>query len=537
MASSTVENYLKQILLLSEQSGGLVSMGSLAASLAVVPGTVTTMVKSLASDGLVLHRPRQGVRLTDPGRTLALGVLRRHRLIETFLVNVLKMDWSRVHAEAEQLEHAVSDDVLDRLDALLGHPTTDPHGDPIPSAHGTLNSQVYATLATCHVGKPLRVVRVTDQTADFLQFARKSGLLPGAGVRVADLDSGIDDDHPDLAPNLNVGLSASFAPCLEGSVYDAAGYLPGGDGNCDGAVEDWRILPGFYFNHGTHTAGTIAGKGVVGVTGVAPDADLVAVKVCTEFFNACWTSSILEGLVYAADIDTDVVNMSLGGTRRMRNDFVKYCKDLGYPAPFCASLAGDNAKAQADYVHNTITVYRRAFQYAFNQGTTVVVSAGNDATDFDHSKDIWAAFADFPHVIGVSALGPVGWCLDPANTDLDQQAYYTNTGRSIVDVSAPGGNFYGYYEGLTDPCTRAGVTTSTYVFDGVLSTISEGWGWAQGTSMAAPHVTGVAALIIGAHGGSMSPAQVERILKQQAEDLGPNGVDPVYGAGRVSTGY
>ncbi|HVU23645.1 MAG TPA: metal-dependent transcriptional regulator [Opitutus sp.] len=186
MASSTVENYLKHILLLSEQTGGLVPMGDLAASLAVVPGTVTTMVKSLAAGGLVRHAPRQGVRLTDRGRRLALGVIRRHRLVETFLVDVLKMDWSRVHAEAEQLEHAISDDVLDRLDALLGHPVADPHGDPIPSARGALNAQVYATLATCAIAKPLRIVRVTEQTADFLQFARDHGLLPGAAVRVAD---------------------------------------------------------------------------------------------------------------------------------------------------------------------------------------------------------------------------------------------------------------------------------------------------------------------------------------------------------------
>lgn len=186
MASVTAENYLKHILLLSEETDGLVSMGALAASLEVVPGTVTTMVKSLAADRLVEHQPRYGVRLTDKGRRLALGVIRRHRLVETFLVNVLKMDWASVHSEAEQLEHAISDDVLDRLDALLGRPTTDPHGDPIPSAQGKLNSQVYATLATCVVAKPLRVVRVTEQSTEFLQFAEQNGLLPGATVRVVD---------------------------------------------------------------------------------------------------------------------------------------------------------------------------------------------------------------------------------------------------------------------------------------------------------------------------------------------------------------
>ncbi|MCX6956434.1 MAG: metal-dependent transcriptional regulator, partial [Verrucomicrobia bacterium] len=128
--------------------------------------------------------PRHGVRLTAAGRGVALNVLRKHRLVETFLVNVLKMDWATVHAEAEQLEHAISDEVLDRLDALLGHPTTDPHGDPIPSRQGKIDSQVYATLATCVVEKPLRVVRITEQSAEFLQFAEQHGLLPGEAVRV-----------------------------------------------------------------------------------------------------------------------------------------------------------------------------------------------------------------------------------------------------------------------------------------------------------------------------------------------------------------
>lgn len=184
MATSTVENYLKHVLLLSAGGDGLVPMGALATALAVVPGTATTMVKSLADEGLVDHRPRQGVRLTAEGRRVALSVLRKHRLVETFLVNVLKMDWAAVHAEAEQLEHAISDEVLDRLDALLGHPATDPHGDPIPSRQGKLDSQVYATLATCVTEKSLRVVRVTDQSAEFLQFADQNDLLPGTALRV-----------------------------------------------------------------------------------------------------------------------------------------------------------------------------------------------------------------------------------------------------------------------------------------------------------------------------------------------------------------
>ena len=186
MPSVTVENYLKHILLLSDEADGLIPMGALSAALSVVPGTVTTMVKALAADGLVVHAPRQGVRLTAAGRRLALGVLRKHRLVETFLVHVLKMDWAAVNAEAEQLEHAISDTVLDRLDALLGHPATDPHGDPIPSRQGKLPSQIYATLATCVLTRPLRVVRVTEQTAEFLQLAEQSGLLPGAAVRVVD---------------------------------------------------------------------------------------------------------------------------------------------------------------------------------------------------------------------------------------------------------------------------------------------------------------------------------------------------------------
>lgn len=186
MATIAVENYLKHVLLLSDGTPELVPMGALAGALEVVPGTVTTMVKALADEGLVEHQPRHGVRLTGEGRRVALNVLRKHRLVETFLVNVLKMDWSKVHDEAEQLEHAISDEVLDRLDALLGHPETDPHGDPIPSRQGKLSSQVYATLATCITERAMRIVRVTDQSKEFLQFAEQNGLQPGTSLRVVD---------------------------------------------------------------------------------------------------------------------------------------------------------------------------------------------------------------------------------------------------------------------------------------------------------------------------------------------------------------
>jgi DtxR family Mn-dependent transcriptional regulator len=186
VATIAVENYLKHVLLLSDGSSELVSMGALAGALAVVPGTATTMVKALADEGLLEHQPRLGVRLTPEGRRLALNVLRKHRLVETFLVNILKMDWSKVHQEAEQLEHAISDDVLDRLDVLLGHPQSDPHGDPIPSRQGKLSSQSYATLATCQLDQPLRIVRIADQSEAFLQFAEQNGLQPGATLRVSD---------------------------------------------------------------------------------------------------------------------------------------------------------------------------------------------------------------------------------------------------------------------------------------------------------------------------------------------------------------
>jgi DtxR family Mn-dependent transcriptional regulator len=191
MATSTVENYLKQLYLEQHTAdgGALVSMGRLAAAMGVVPGTVTSMVKALSDSGLVVYEPRGGVKLTHSGEQLALHVLRRHRLVELFLVKVLGMDWSVVHNEADALEHAISDLVMERIDALLGHPQADPHGDPIPTSKGHLHERQLISLADCPLGIAQQVVRVLDQEREFLQFIELSGLKPGSIVTVSMRDS------------------------------------------------------------------------------------------------------------------------------------------------------------------------------------------------------------------------------------------------------------------------------------------------------------------------------------------------------------
>jgi DtxR family Mn-dependent transcriptional regulator len=177
MASSTVENYLKAILHLEEPFGST-TVGEIAKNLGVTPGTVTIMMKSLSEQGLVNYQPRKKLNLMPGGRKAALKVVRRHRLIELFLVQVLKLDWSEVHEEAEILEHVISDRLLDRIDKMLGEPTHDPHGDPIPDRDGNL-AVVHATpLAEVGDGD-YRVVRVSDDNPDLLGWLNENDLTIG----------------------------------------------------------------------------------------------------------------------------------------------------------------------------------------------------------------------------------------------------------------------------------------------------------------------------------------------------------------------
>ena len=192
MITSTVENYLKALFLLDQHGEKKVSTGELAKSLEVTPGSATSMIKTLAEAGLVEHRPHYGVMLTSSGRTLAIHVVRRHRIVELFLVEILGMDWSKVHDEAEQLEHVVSDEVIERMDVLLERPTLDPHGDPIPQPDGTLPTQRHCSLSGCTKGQKLSVARMNDQDAEFLRFAEDHGLVLGAKIEILNRNENAD---------------------------------------------------------------------------------------------------------------------------------------------------------------------------------------------------------------------------------------------------------------------------------------------------------------------------------------------------------
>jgi DtxR family Mn-dependent transcriptional regulator len=195
MASQTVENYLKAIYqaqMAQPDPRALVPMGYLSSRLGVVPGTATTMVKALAESGLVRYEPYSGVSLTPAGEKLAARVLRRHRLVEQFLVQIMGMSWTEVHEEAEQLEHAVSDRLIERIDEMLGRPEVDPHGDPIPGPEGTLARPEYETLLSCPVGTPVTIRRVLDQDPDFLRFIEESDLKPGQTIEIEERDAAAD---------------------------------------------------------------------------------------------------------------------------------------------------------------------------------------------------------------------------------------------------------------------------------------------------------------------------------------------------------
>ena len=213
LPSSTVENYLKAIYSAQRALGAtsLVPMGQLAAALEVVPGHRHHDGEGPVGVG---PGPLRTVRRRSPhagGDKLAALVLRRHRLIELFLVQVMGMSWAEVHDEAEHLEHAVSERLIGRMDEMLGHPSVDPHGDPIPNADGGVQEPSYHSLLECPVGQPVRVARVADQDAGFLRFIEQSALMPGQAVTVIQRDAAADSVAVQGADSRRIVLGARAA--------------------------------------------------------------------------------------------------------------------------------------------------------------------------------------------------------------------------------------------------------------------------------------------------------------------------------------
>lgn len=308
--------------------------------------------------------------------------------------------------------------------------------------------------------------------------------VTGEGVRVAVLDTGFDLDHPDLAPNIDLSTSRDFTG--QGLQYTLSDT----------------------FSHGTHVAGTIAAAdNAFGTIGVAPDAELVLVKVLTDEGSGSF-EDVFAGIYHATDVDADVINMSLGDVQPRNSD-------------------EEDITALANAMN-------RAVRHAYQNGTTVVVSAGNDAHDLDGDGNLVRFMTSAPHAIGISAYAPTGWASAGWDGSFLTPSSFTNYGTSMVDFSAPGGD--SAYPG-NENCTVAGLARPCWVFDLVFSTGNGGWYWSAGTSMAAPHAAGVAALIISENGGDMAPAHVEREMRLRAVDAGKPGTDDFHGRGAVHTGY
>ncbi len=211
MKSTARENYLKTIFELqsARQADAPVAIGVLAKALGVTPGTVTGMAKKLASEKLIRYQAYEGLRLTAKGQEVAISILRRHRILELFLVEVVGLDWSEVHEEAERLEHAVSDRVLAGLDRMLGFPELDPHGDPIPTADGKIARLPQTSLADSQAGDRCVVARVLDESKPFLQYIGSIGLKPGTPICIEQIhpEAGTIQIQPETGDPITLGLA------------------------------------------------------------------------------------------------------------------------------------------------------------------------------------------------------------------------------------------------------------------------------------------------------------------------------------------
>jgi lantibiotic leader peptide-processing serine protease len=359
----------------------------------------------------------------------------------------------------------------------------------------------------------------------------------GAGVRVAILDGGMRDVHPDIAPELDVARSRSFVPdtahpgTFRPFNTDSAARL-----RADGVVV-CDVPDGLW--HATHVAGIVAAPGNnTGTVGIAPSATIISVKVlhCGDG-SFSW---LLNGILYASapiaagGAGADIINMSLGA------EFEHQAHDT------TGKVLRDTLTGKVIHTARFAALLQRVIgkvtTLAYQRGVTIVASLGNSGLDLDHTNDLLSLPAMAPHVIAVSATGPFRYAFGATN--FDRPASYTNFGQSAVTLAAGGGDFAYFFVDRNSLCAvprnpSGLVVSNCWAFDEVLApcrgapTVVGSYCFAAGTSMAAPAVAGVAALIIGKF-GRIGPAAVEQRLRQSADDLGKPGNDDFYGGGRVN---
>lgn len=236
MTTPAVEDYLKTIYQLSE-AGGAVSTSAIAERLGIAAGSVTGMLKRLAEAGLVEHTRYYGARLTDKGVSTAVRTIRRHRVLERFLVDVLGYTWDRVHDDAERLEHVVTEEMIDRMAAVLGEPDADPHGAPIPTAHGELREHRFPSLAELGPGARATLREVPDEDAAALRYLAELDLMPGAALEVVD----VAPFNGPLRVRIN-GTERVVGRELACSVKVETGTSPGAEGSAAEDPDDDRAV-------------------------------------------------------------------------------------------------------------------------------------------------------------------------------------------------------------------------------------------------------------------------------------------------------